>query len=128
MNNIQVIDGVRYILTNHVRDRYQNRFSAGGPNITRGALLDELINELKQSKENHRVFNDTEFISYIYDRYGTEHRVKFMQSGDVIFICKQHDKRSDCFIVTTCYSPSSYGGGNRHLRRGTELNSKKRKQ
>lgn len=117
-----LIKGVRYIFTKHMRDRVRERFNKECRDCANDTELNRKVIEIvSRAKENKAIHNDTDFISYVYDTYGTELRYKFLQYEDIIFICKQYPEFTNAFIIVTCYRPHRS-----HFRRGDRLNSNKR--
>jgi len=89
-----------YKFTQHLRKRYRERILHPKKKRISIPEMDKIIaDELYTSTENKSVWNNTGFISYIFDVYGTND-YHFMMSDDTIFVCI---KENDINNVITCY-------------------------
>jgi hypothetical protein len=107
VNRLPIINGYRYIITHHAREKMRERFGSKCNPCDMKAGNIEVIKLLSESKENKSIFNNTEFISNIYEKYGSKQRVKFLQHGSKVFIALAHEEFENCFVVVTCYEGTS---------------------
>jgi len=104
---IPVINGYKYIITYHVKEKMRERF---GSTVKSGNSVlgnSEVYDILQNATENKAIFNNTAFIARMYSKYGCDQRVKFMQSDNIIFIVVAHKDYENCFVVVTCYDGNS---------------------
>lgn len=96
-NNIVFLNGNRFVATIHAKQRVAERL---GIDITRNDI-ELIVNELlKSSTENKMIFNNTAYISRIYEKYGTDEKFKFMECKECIFVCKE--KSPNFYLAVTC--------------------------
>jgi len=99
-NRLPVLNGTRYIITTHVKERFAERLKLN-PNKIDIELY--LFNIISGSFENKMILNNTAYMSYVYEKYGSDQRIHFIESTDCIFVCKQHATMSNTSIILTCY-------------------------
>ena len=109
-------------LTDHSRDRYAERFHKKG-HLERNQLRDyvirnvvEIDKEIRErvgrASEECSYLNDSNFLCYLYDKYGVDKHFKFMADGDALFVLA--DKGNQNWIVITCMDAKTHV--NKHLR------------
>lgn len=109
------INSESFIFTHHVLKRYNERFMKGSPN--QEEVIKELANLIRHGEDNKAIFNDTSFIAYMYERYGYEHKWRFIQDGDVILVCKL---QRGVFVVVTTYDATN--SSQKHINHKRKLN------
>jgi len=111
-----VIHGCKYIYTNHARERIIERYPRDCKGMNEDELNNFLDSLLSRSHENKSIFNDTLFITSIYEKYGPV-RYKFMEVDDYLFITVAHEKLNNVYIVVTSYPRSSTSHKHFHKKR-----------
>lgn len=90
----------KYKVTQHLKDRYRERILHPKQKSISIPDMDKIIeDELYNSYENKSVWNNTGFISYVYDKYGIND-YHFLMSDKTIFICI---KKEFIYNVITCF-------------------------
>lgn len=107
INKIPIINGYRYIITNHVKEKMRERFGSKIDPCDWKAGNAEIYSLLEKASENKSIFNNTQFIANVYNRYGADSRIKFMQVDSIIFIAIAHKDFKNCFVVVTCYDANT---------------------
>ncbi len=86
----------RFIFTKHLRERYQERFYTKKGEFVARELDREISNQLRTSKENKSIHNNTSFMAYIFKTYQRSD-IRFFCTDEVIFVVGRDD------VVITCY-------------------------
>ena len=112
-----------YILTRHVQERFQERFQHLFNNIEWGnnkKIKQEMLELLKNAKENNSFRNNPRFMFNVYEKYGYNERFKFLCNGIITFVVviKPGGKEA----VVTCFN----GSGDRYITKHKKFKKKKR--
>lgn len=99
-NQLPVLNGIRYIITKHAKQRFAERLKINPNKIDIDLYL---FNIVSGSFENKMIHNNTAYMSYIYEKYGSEQKIHFIESSECIFVCKQHERMANTSIILTCY-------------------------
>jgi hypothetical protein len=95
--NVVYVNGSQYVASNHAKERVAERLNI---NVNHQNIEEVVIELLKSSSENKMIFNNTAYISRLYEKYGTDKKFKFLESKECIFVCRE--KSPNFFIVVTC--------------------------
>lgn len=95
--NVVYVNGSYYVASNHAKERIIERLSI---NKNKCDVDNIVVDLLKVSIENKMIFNDTAYISRLYEKYGTEEKFKFLECNECIFVCKE--KSPNFYVVVTC--------------------------
>ena len=91
----------KYIITNHALNRYVERILSSKSNqMSLQEQHDTLYKELEFATENKSVWNNTSFITYTINKYGS-YDYHFLTSNNTIFVTVK--KPNSPLIVITCY-------------------------
>lgn len=95
--NVVYVNGSQYVASKHAKERVAERL---GINVNQQDIDQVVIELLKSSCENKMIFNNTAYISRLYEKYGTEERFKFLENKECIFVCRE--KSPNFFVAVTC--------------------------
>jgi len=86
------IKNIKILFTYHAERRYRERLSH---------LEHDIFTEFKLATENKSIFNNTNFMLRILQKYGTESVQKFYTTKNTVFICKP--KSANLLSCVTLY-------------------------
>lgn len=111
-----------YAFTHHMRERYLERTRKKFKHLhqcqsdncdqcrnlvmeikeqlaNRRALDQEIAERLNRAIECRAYLNDSKFMTWYYDKYGTDNRFEFLADGDICFVVVHGTQRK---VVVTC--------------------------
>ena len=94
-----------FILSTHSLVRFRERILPSRK-FNEEEVRRELLNDLLSSVENNSWRNNTRFVTYVYEKYGTEKRHRVFESKKAVYIGIQ--KKSKVVIVTTIPSKETH--------------------
>jgi hypothetical protein len=95
--DVVYVNGNSYVASKHAKERIIERLGINAHKCDVDAMIVEL---LKASVENKMIFNNTAYISRLYEKYGTEEKFKFLECNECIFVCKE--KSPNFYVAVTC--------------------------
>ena len=122
----------QYIITNHLRFRYWQRTHKKYQHLqecrktgcsdcqtlqveieftikeNRKEIDDEIYQRLLKSKESRSCVNNSNFMTWYYEKYGYDTRFEFLVDGDVLFVIIQDRSKK---IVVTCLEAKTHVAG-----------------
>ena len=97
----------KFNFTNHVRERYAERFLGVTQKEAKRYVkdhcvyIDRILSQRLSMSTNEKSFlNNTSFMMHLYEKYGTENRIEFLVHDDVVFVNVLDNGRN---VITTCY-------------------------
>lgn len=74
----------------------RSEFNWGNPSV----LLREAFALFREGEERRQIFNDTRFMTYIFDTYGYDKRYAFHANGDIVFVCVEDHENMRIAVIT----------------------------
>jgi len=95
----------RFYLTNHVVERFEERFRSRFKSINWGsdtAIKDKISWMIRNSSENNSFLNNQKFMLDNYNKYGYDSKFRYLCCEDVVFLAVQN-KNKNREVIVTCF-------------------------
>lgn len=95
---------MEYIFTDHLRERYVERFRDKNANLKvykeRSIINHEIKVLVNSAEEVKRYLTDTNLMGYLYRRYGFDRRFSILENDNILFVVIHERGRH---VIVTCF-------------------------